>query len=130
MLEKYSSLPMLLDEARIATAVDGILRDASDPSVSRLEVAEALGGMLDRQTAHYKPFNPETTAKIQSWIVRSWQPESAPLVDAVATLIASSDMPEAVRLLEEAERSSPDLEVRRIAEETLEEIRAPRTSNG
>ena len=124
MLEKYSSLPMLLDEADIVAAVDGILRDAADPTVSRLDVAEALGGMLDRQTSHYKPFDPETTAKIQSWIIKSWQPESAPLVDVVATLIASSDMPEARHLLEEAERSSPDPEVRRIAAETLEELRA------
>lgn len=123
MLEKYSSLPMLLDEASIAAAVTEILRDAADPSVSSLDVAEALGGMLDRQTAHYKPFDPETTAKIQDWIVKSWQPESAPLVDAVATLIASSDMPEGRRLLEEAERSSSDPEVRRIAAETLAELR-------
>jgi hypothetical protein len=114
---------MLLDETSIAAAVGEILRDASDPSVSRLDVAETLGGMLDRQTAHYKPFDPETTAKIQDWIVKSWQPESAPLVDAVATLIASSDMPEGRRLLEEAERSSLDPEVRRIAAETLAELR-------
>jgi hypothetical protein len=130
MLEKYSSLPMLLDEAAIAAAVDGILRDAADPSVSRLDVANALGGMLDRQTEHYKPFDAETTAKIEGWIVKSWQPESAPLVDAVATLIASSDMPEGRRLLEEAERSSSDPEVRRIAAETLEEIRGDESAGG
>src|SRR5512132_166911 len=123
MLEKYSSLPMLLDEASIAAGVGEILRDAADPSVSRFDVAEALGGMLDRQTAHYKSFDPETTAKIQDWIVKSWQPASAPLVDAVATLIASSDMPEGRRLLEEAERSSLNPEVRRIAAETLAELR-------
>lgn len=124
LLQKYHALPMLLDERTIAAAVDEILDHAADPSVSRLDVALALGGMLDRQSSHYRRFDSATTAKMEHWIVRSWQPESASLVDVVATLIASTDMPEARRLLEEAQRLSANAEVRQIAAETMDEVRA------
>lgn len=122
MQKDYNSLPMMMDEVDIARTVSEILSEArQSPAPPALDVADALVEMVARQTSHFRPFAADVAASIERWVVSAWQPTSAELADALATLIANTDSGPGRRLLEES-RSSADPEIRRIAEETLAEM--------
>ena len=122
MHKDYNSLPMIMDEADIAQAIDEIISEAQQsPAPCALEVADALILMIARQSSHLRPFAPDVAAKIESWAVSAWSPTSAPLVDALSTLIANTDSGPGRSLLMQS-LSSPDHEIRRIAENALAEM--------
>jgi hypothetical protein len=79
--------------------------------------------MVARQSSHVRPFAADVALKIEVWAVSAWSPTSAPLADALATLIVNTDSGQGRRLLEQS-RSSTDAEIRRIAEEALAEMTA------
>ena len=77
--------------------------------------------MVARQSSHLRSFAPDVAAKIEGWAVSAWSPTSAPLADALSTLIVNTDSGPGRSLLEQS-RSSTDREIRRIAEEALAEM--------
>jgi hypothetical protein len=113
---------MIMGEADIAQAIDEILSEARQPPAPpALDVADALVLMIARQSSHHRSFAPEVASKIEGWAVSSWSSNSAPLADALATLIVNTDSGPGRRLLEQS-RSSSDPEIRRIADEALAEM--------
>jgi hypothetical protein len=111
-----------MNEADVAQAVDEILSEArQSPAPPVLEVAEALVAMIARQSSNLRPFSADVAAKIESWALSVWSPTSAPLADALATLIVNTESGPGRRLLEQS-RSSADPEIRRIVEEALAEM--------
>src|SRR5687768_17530658 len=88
----YHALHMLLPEDELAHADAEILAEAkSDPQPPALEVAEALVGMISRQSSHYKRFGPETAASIERWAANAWTSAGPELADALATLLVNTD---------------------------------------
>ena len=120
-MKDYSSLPMIMDQEEISRTVEEILLSQNDPQVSNMDTAEALSEMLMRQTSLYRQFDKNIIQKMEQWLTKVWDKNSAPFVDICATLIASTEMVEGKRLLEEAERSTNE-KVRKIAKEALVEI--------
>jgi hypothetical protein len=124
MQKDYNSLPMIMDEADIAQAIDEIISEArQSPAPPALDVARALVLMVARQSSHLRSFAPDVAARIEGWAVNAWSPTSAPLADALSTLIVNTDSGPGRRLLDQS-RSSVDPEIRRIAEEALAEMQA------
>lgn len=122
MQKDFNALPMIMEEAEIAQAIDEILTEAREQGAPcALEVARALVLMVARQSSHHRSFAPEVAAKIENWAVSVWSTTSAPLADALSTLIVNTDSGPGRRLLEQS-RSSTDREIRRIAEEALAEM--------
>jgi len=123
MRKDYNSFPMIMDEADIAQAIEEIISEArQSPAPPALEVAEALVLMVTRQSSHLRSFAPDVASKIEGWAVSAWSPTSAPLADALSTLIVNTDSGPGRRLLEQS-RSSTDPEIRHIVEEALAEMR-------
>ena len=122
MRKDYNSLPMIMDEGDIAQAIEEIISEArQSPAPPALEVAEALVLMVARQSTHLRSFAPDVSSKIEAWAVSAWSPTSAPLADALSTLIVNTDSGPGRRLLEQF-RSSTDFEIRHITEEALAEM--------
>ena len=122
MQKDYNSLPMIMDEADIAQAIDEIIAVARQPPAPcALEVADVLVTMVARQSSHFRPFAPDVAAKIEGWAVSAWSPTSAALADALATLIVNTDSGPGRKLLEQS-RSSTDREIQSIAEDALSEM--------
>ena len=123
-IEDCNALPMLLPQEQIASAVAAILAKAqSDLPPPRLTVAEALVGMISRQSSHMKPFAPETAASIERWAANNWSHVDPDLADALATLLVNTDSGLGRRVLTDA-RNAPLEAVRRIAEDGLRELDA------
>jgi hypothetical protein len=121
-MKDYDALPMLLDEAKLAAAIDELLAEArGEPRPDPRAVAEALVGMISRQSGLYRPFAPDVAARIEAWVDEAWATEPLPLFDALATVAANLGSQRMRARLEEARRH-PDAEVRAIAEETLAEM--------
>ena len=122
MQKDFNSLPIIMNEADIAQAIDEIISEAQQsPTPPALEVADALILMVARQSSHHRSFAPDVAAKIEGWAISAWSPTSTPLADALATLIANTDSGPGRRLLDQS-RSSTDPEIQRIAEEALAEM--------
>ena len=121
-MKDYDALPMLMGEAEIAAATNELLSEArAEPRPDPQVVAEALVGMISRQSSLYKPFAPELVQRIDDWVVEVWATSPLPLFDALATVAANLGTPRVRARLEEA-RKDPDPRVRDIAEETLAEL--------
>jgi hypothetical protein len=121
-MKDYDALPMNMGEAEIAAATDALLADARrEPRPDPRAVAEALVGMISRQSGLYKPFAPELASRIEAWADEAWATEPLALFDALATVAANLGSERMRARLEEARRH-PDAEVRAIAEETLAEL--------
>jgi hypothetical protein len=121
-MEDYGALPMLLSQEDIARAVAAILAEArSDPPPPPLVVAEALVGMVSRQSSHMKPFAPETAASIERWAADNWSSVDPGLADALATLLVNTDSGLGLRVLTDA-CAAPLQAVQRIAEDALREL--------
>ena len=68
-----------MDEAEIAAATDELLAQArGEPRPDSRAVAEALVGMISRQSGLYKPFAPEVAARIEAWADEAWATEPLP----------------------------------------------------
>lgn len=121
-MKKYDALPMNMGEAAIAAATAELLGEArTDPRPEPLIVAEALVGMISRQSGLYRPFAPEVAARIEDWANEVWATEPLALFDALATVAANLGS-ERMRSRLEAARRHPDAVVRAIAKETLAEM--------
>ena len=122
MQNDYNLLPMIMDEADIAQAIDEIISEArQSTALPPLEVARALVLMVARQSSHLRSFAPDVASKIEGWALSAWSPTSAPLADALAILIVNTNSGPGRRLLEQS-RSSTDPEIQRIVEEALAEM--------
>jgi len=118
----YNSLPMIMDEADIAQAIEEISTEVrQSPAPPVLEVAEALVLMVARPSSHLRSFAPDVASKIEGWAVSAWSPTSAPLADALSTLMVNTDSGPGRSLLEQS-RYSTDPEIRHIAEQALAEM--------
>ena len=121
-MKDYNALPMAMGESAIAAATNELLDEARrDPRPEARAVAEALVGMISRQSSLYKPFAPELVQRIDDWVAEAWATSPLPLFDALATVAANLGTPRVRARLEEA-RNDPDPRVRAIAEETLAEL--------
>ena len=121
-MKDYDALPMNMGETEIAAATDELLTEArAEPRPDVRAVAEALVGMISRQSGLYKPFAPDVAARIEAWTDEAWATDPLPLFDALATVAANLGSARMRARLEEARRH-PDAGVRAIAEETLAEM--------
>jgi hypothetical protein len=121
-MKDYDALPMLMSEAAIAAATRELLAEArTDPRPNPCAVAEALVGMISRQSGLYKPFASGLAADIEAWVDEAWATEPLPLFDALATIAVNVGTPRMQSRLESAARHH-DAEVRRIANESLAEL--------
>jgi hypothetical protein len=121
-MKDYEALPMNMGEAEIAAAIDELLADArAEPHPEARTVAEALVGMISRQSGLYRPFAPEVKAKIEAWVDEAWSTAPLPLFDALATVAVNLGSSRMRARLEDAAKDA-NAEVRAIAEETLAEM--------
>ncbi len=121
-MNDYDALPMLMGEEQIAAATRELLAEArAEPHPDPDEVAEALVGMISRQSGLYKPFAPTLAADIEAWVDQAWATEPLRLFDAIVTVAVNVGTPRMRSRLEAAARHH-DAEVRRIAEQALAEM--------
>jgi hypothetical protein len=121
-VKDYGALPMLMGEEEIAAATRELLAEArGEPHPDRGAVAEALVGMISRQSGLYRPFASELAADIETWVDEAWTTEPVRVFDALATVAVNLGTPRMRSRLKSAARHH-DTEVRRIAEEVLAEM--------
>jgi hypothetical protein len=120
-MKDYDALPMLMGEAQIAASTRELLAEArAEPRPDPRAVAEALVGMVSRQSGLYKPFSTDLKADIEAWAEEAWSTQPLPLFDALATVAVNLNTPRMRSRMEAAARHH-DAAVRRIAEQTLAE---------
>ena len=128
-LDDFSALPVTMDQADIESIVDQLLTTAeSDSTVSPAEVTEGLIQLIDRQNYNYAPFTDPITQRIEAWAESAWTDDDPSLDDALCIIFATLQAPGARDFLRQ-QLSSPNLEVRTLAEETIADIdRSPKRS--